>query len=175
MLFAALLFYSCENDPEEIKQITQERNLPDQIAENIEMLYSEKGNVMVKITAPLMLHYENKRNPYTEMPKGVEVIFYDSAMTVESQLTARYAICRVKEKIWEVRNDVEVHNARGETFNSERLVWEELNEKVYSDVMVKITTEDEILFGEGFESDQYFDKWVLKKPTGQISIKQEDE
>lgn len=46
-------------------------------------------------------------------------------------------------------------------------------ERIYSDKFVRITTEDEILYGEGFESNQEFTNWKIIKPTGSIKIKDE--
>ncbi len=39
--------------------------------------------------------------------------------------------------------------------------------------MVKITSEDDIIFGEGFDSDENFDNWVIRKITGTLFLDEE--
>ena len=41
-------------------------------------------------------------------------------------------------------------------------------------LFVKITTEDEIIMGEGFESNQSFTKFKIKKIKGTISLDEEE-
>ncbi|MFA6923913.1 MAG: LPS export ABC transporter periplasmic protein LptC [Bacteroidales bacterium] len=165
------LLFSCENDISTVNIITNKDKSPTETSRNVEIIYSEDADVLVKANAPLLKRYINDKTPYMEMPEGVKVLFYDSLKSVESSLKSNYAIYREKEKIMEARNNVEVINRKGEKLNTEHLIWNEQKEKIYSDVFVKITTNDEILFGEGLESDQYFDKWKIKKPKGTISVK----
>ena len=64
-----------------------------------------------------------------------------------------------------------VVNKKGETLNTEHLIWEEKTEKIHTDEFVKITTEDEVIFGHGFESNQDFSKYRIKKIKGTIDLK----
>ena len=63
-----------------------------------------------------------------------------------------------------------VVNEKGEQLNTEHLVWDEKQEKLLSDEFVKITTKDEIIFGNGFEANQDFSKYRIFKIKGTISI-----
>ncbi len=166
-----VLFFSCENDINTVNIITNKDKFPTEVSRNVEIIYSENAEILVKAKAFLLNRYVNDKTSYMEMPEGVTVLFYDSLKNVESSLKANYAVYREKEKIMEARNNVEVVNKKGEKLNTEHLIWNEKKEKIYSNVFVKITTADEILFGEGLEADQYFDKWKIKKPKGTISVK----
>ena len=73
----------------------------------------------------------------------------------------------------EAMNDVVITNAEGEKLNTEHLIWDRKAQRIYSEVFVKITTEDEIIMGEGFESNETFSKYKILKPKGTIS--KEDE
>ena len=64
-------------------------------------------------------------------------------------------------------------SSRNEKINTELMYWDMKKELVYSDKYVRITTEDEILTGDGFESNQDFSEWKILKPAGVISIKDE--
>lgn len=164
------LLFSCKNDIKTVNSIAGISNLPIQVAKNVEIIYSEQGRIMAKMKAPVMERYENERK-YTLMPKGIEMLFYDSLMHVESKLLSKYAISYDDTQIMEAKNDVRVTNKKGEQFNSEHLIWDQKKEKIYSNEFIKITTADDITFADGFESDQYFNKYEIKKPRGVISLK----
>ena len=168
LLIMSMISTACENDTEEIKKVTSREEFPAETVLSAEMLYSEDAEIQVKILAPIIEKYIGE-NPYNEMPEGIDVTFYDSAMNVTSRLTSNYAIDRVGDHVMEARNDVVVINEKQEQLNTEHLIWDKKNARIYSDEFVKITTKDEIIMGEGFESNQEFTKYTLKKPRGTLS------
>lgn len=168
------MLFSCENDIELVNQLSLKDNSPFEISHNIELIYSEKGNVSLMVKAPILERYTGDR-PYLEMTQGIEVFFFDSIMNVTSKLTANYAISYENEKITEVRNNVVVINEKEEQLNTEHLIWDEQNGTISSEVFVKITTEKEVLFGDGFESDERFERWIIKKPKGTFVINDESD
>ncbi len=173
MLFAFGILCSCENDVAEIASLTNKKNEPISKGKNVEFIYSEKSNVKIKITAPLMEEYGEEENKYMEMTEGIKVLFYDSLLNVASTLTSNYAIHRVSENVMEAKEDVVVVNDKGEVLNTEHLIWIEDSSKIYTKEFVKISTEDEIIMGEGMEANQDFTKWKIHKPTGVINVKKE--
>ena len=172
VLLAFGILYSCENDMQEVAALTKEK-MPITKGKNVKLIYSEKAEVMVKITAPLMERYEGEEN-YTEMKKGIKSIFYDSLMNETSTLTSNYAIQYPDEGKMEVKNDVVIINDKGEQLNTEHLVWLQDSAIIYSDDFVKITTKDEVLTGNGFEAAQDFSKWKIHHITGIININEDD-
>jgi len=170
VIFFTFLLFACENDLNTIQKISAKDNSPFEISKDIELYYSENGKVEVLLKTPLLERYTGER-PYLEMTQGVEMFFYDSLMNISSQITANYAINYENEKITEARNNVIVINEKNEQLNTEHLIWDEKKSVIYSEVAVIITTPDEVLFGEGFESDERFEKWHIKKPTGSFNVK----
>ncbi len=166
-----IICFGCENDLKEVEQLTQKEKLPLKKGKNVQLIYSEKAAVKIKVSAPKMEEYASE-NPYLEMSEGIEVIFFDSLKQVNTTLTANYAIHRINENIMEAKNDVVVVNEKGEKLNTEHLVWKQDSAKIYSDEFVKITTEDEILMGEGFEANEDFTKWKINKIKGTILLKE---
>lgn len=165
---------ACENDLKQVDVVTKEENLPLSSSEDVEIMYSELGDVKVKLKAKKLDRYGGEK-PYMEMTAGVEVLFYDSAMNISSRLTANYAIHHIKENKMEAREDVVVVNEKGERLNTEHLVWEQEEGKIYSDKFVKITKKDEIIMGEGFESNEDFSKYKIKNLKGTINIEEDAE
>jgi LPS export ABC transporter protein LptC len=168
-LITVLLLTGCQPDLRVIEDITRVDESPVESTFNIEIVYSSGGIVRMIMSSPRMDRYETE-NPYLEMPEGLEVLFYDSLMNVTSSMTANYAISYGDNDLVEARNDVVVINELNERLNTEHLVWDQKKEIIFSDKFVKITREDEVLYGDGFESDERFNQWVIKKPRGTFTI-----
>ena len=168
----SLLFLSCVNEESEVEKLAREENIPVESTYDSEIFYTENAELKVRAFAPEMHRYVGDVI-YNEMPRGIDVTFYDSASTESSHLTANYAIDRITANIMEAKNDVVIVNSKGEQLNTEHLIWDRNNQRIYSKVFVKITTEDEIIMGEGFESNETFTKYKILKPKGTIT--KEDE
>jgi LPS export ABC transporter protein LptC len=170
LLFSYLLLAaSCENDIKTINIVGNKDFLPVESTKDVETIYSDSAQILIIVKAPQLNRYEGEK-PYCEMPKGIEVYFYDSLMRVTSNLTANYAISYEKEKIMEARNNVVVVNEKKEQLNTERLVWDQRKAIIYSDKFVKINTGKMIIWGDGMTSDERFDKWKILKVKGSITI-----
>ena len=168
-----LLITSCENDIKVVNSLSSSDTLPVESAKNIEVIYSDSGETQIWLKSPLYNTYAGK-DPYTEFPHGVEVIFYNPGKKVKSTMRANYAIIHDKTKIMEARyNVVVVGVEKNEKLNTEHLIWEQRTKRIYSKEFVKITTQDKVLFGQGFESDQSFENWNILRPTGSIFVKQD--
>ena len=168
---AAFLFFGCEkNNIEKIQAFTAPENLPRQEATNFETLFTDSGEVRFYLKAPKLLRFETDGDPYVEFPEGIELIRYDSEQSIVSSITADYAKQFEKEEKWEAKNNVIATNVDGDTLKTEHLIWEEKNEKIYSEEYVKIIRPDQIITGIGFESDQSLENWKIKNPKGTIFI-----
>ena len=91
-------------------------------------------------------------------------------MQIQSRLTADYAIRFEKQGKMEAKGNVVLVNELGETLNTEHLFWNENTGKIYSYEFVKITTADEIIMGDGFESNQNFTQFKIHKIKGTINL-----
>lgn len=172
---SASLLISCENDIRKVNLVSASDSiLPVSTVKNIDLIRSVSGKVVLQLTAPLLITYEGD-NPYSEFPKGLKIIFFDSLMNVTSQLTADYGINYEKRKIMEARsNVVVVNNNKNEQINTEKLVWDQVTHKISSDKFVKITTPEKVILGEGFESDERMEDYTIKRPRGTIVVNENE-
>lgn len=168
LLTAAIAFASCENDPVEANLVGAVVDGPVQSGKDVELIYSDSAKIKVKLFAPQLDKYEGD-NPRNELPKGVKVEFYDDRMQVKTKLTANYGIQYAREKKVEVKNDVVVINEKGEQLNTEHLVWDEQTRRIYTEAFVKITTDNEVIFGEGLEANEDFSSYTIKNIKGTIT------
>lgn len=162
---------SCETDIATVNKLTGQYEASSETGKDIEVIYSNQGIVKAKLTAPVMLRYRTKE-PYTELPDGLKILFYDVQGQVESQLTAGYGVSYEKSDEMMVKNNVEAISVKGDKLNTEELTWNQKTQKISSDKFVKITTRDEIIFGDGFESNQDLTNYKIKKIRGTIRLKE---
>ncbi len=171
-IVASTIFVSCKNDIEKVNLLTSRSNMPAFSVYGFETAYSDSGRIMIELKAKEMSRYEGKNLKYDEYRYGLSVRFFDDLGSVSATLRCSYARFLIEKELWEIKSDVEIDNiSRNEKINTELLYWDMTRELVYSDKFVRITTEDEILTGDGFESNQDFSEWKILKPAGVISIK----
>ena len=172
LLFAIVVMTGCENDLEKVKLYSKAELIPQESAKSIKIIYSDSARVKVEITAPVLNRFQNE-NPYIEMPKGLRTIFYNERLEVNSRLDAKYGIRYERDQRMEARKNVVVINENGDRLETEHLIWDERKEKLISNEFVKITTKDEIIFGNGFEANQDFSKYKIFNIKGTISLNNE--
>lgn len=144
---------------------------PSQVGDSVTLLYSDSTQLKVVLKANRMLIFnKNVTEPYTLLPKGLFVTFFDDQEKVSATLKANYGIRYDVKKQMEVKYAVELINKDGTKLETEKLIWNEVTQRIYTDVFVKITNRKEIIMGTGMESNQDFTKYEIKHVTGQILI-----
>ncbi|MGC6469821.1 MAG: LPS export ABC transporter periplasmic protein LptC [Flavobacteriales bacterium] len=134
-----------------------------------EVIYSDSANIRVLLNAKEMNRYSSDTN-YIEFKNGLKVQFFDDHGKKESELSSDYAIIDEENNIMKAQHNVIVRNIDGNILESETLSWDQENEKIYTNDFVKITTKKEVILGHGFESNQYFSKYSIKKIKGTIVL-----
>jgi LPS export ABC transporter protein LptC len=139
-------------------------------AENIELYYTEKDRVKVKMIAAELHEFQNGDR---EFPKGIYLEFYDEFGKMESKLRANHAFFNKKENLWRGRGKVEVKNLEtNEQLNTEELFWKQTEERIYTDKFVTIRQQDDVIYGEGLEAKQDMSDYVILKPKGEFEVKE---
>jgi LPS export ABC transporter protein LptC len=175
VLLLLLLHTSCENDIEVIQSFEGDSLLPSQSMINAVIDYTDSARLQLRITAPEIHNYMTPSENYTEFPAGVLAQFFDRAGDIESYLNSKYAIYYTDKGLWEAKDSVVVVNKEGEKLNTEQLFWDEKNQLIYSNRFVKVTRPGEIITGEGFEADETFSRWKIKKIQGTIYLHDEED
>ncbi len=164
------VFSSCDkNEIEKIEQVIAEENLPSESSTNVEILFSDSAQLTLRLKSPKLNRYDTE-NPYMEFPEGLKLVFYNSLEKPESQIECNYAINQIKSKIMEAKDDVIVINKDGEKLNTEHLIWDQGNKIIHTEEFVRITTKDEIIYGDGLEATEDFSKYTIKNLTGTILL-----
>jgi LPS export ABC transporter protein LptC len=170
----ALFFASCDltKDKEKVEKILHDSVFSEH-AENVEMRFSDSGSLKAIIFAPELERHPGKET-YTTFDEGITGYFYGPNGKVENSLKSKYGISYDFKKIIELKNDVQLVNYKQEKLNTDKLIWDQNTGKIYTDAFVKITTPENIIYGEGFESNQNFTEYRIFKVKGEISINEKD-
>lgn len=170
---AAMLF-SCKNDLQVIRELEKADSIPANQAWDVEMLYSERGRVTIKLVSPLLISHGEDED-VLEFPQGFMVYFYDTALQVKSTIKADYGISNESDKLMEARYNVIVENLeKSEVLNTEQLFWDRAKAKIYTEKAVRITRGEEVITGDGLTSDQSFEDVIIRNPKGLIEVNEEE-
>jgi LPS export ABC transporter protein LptC len=177
-LMLLALLYSCENDIAKVNSITAsiQQLLPVESGKNVEIMYSDSARVRAKLTAPELNRYSGKK-AYMELPKGLEVLFFNEKRKQQTKLTANYGIGfdnGSQMSKMEVKNKVVVINEKGDKLETEHLIWDAAKKEIYTDEFVKISTKDEVIWGDGLKANQDFSEYEITHVKGQIALKDEE-
>jgi LPS export ABC transporter protein LptC len=160
LFFGCFFVWSCENDMREVQNLSK-KSIGVEEGKEIESYLSQEGKVKAKLTAPLMLRYQND-TPKVEFPKTLRVDFYNDSTKVESKLFAKYGRYLENENKVFLRDSVIVFNMAGDTLICKELYWDQLKAKFYTDKNVIIHKPDQKVYGRGLEADQDFKNITIK-------------
>lgn len=166
----ALLIISCETKTDQIPK-SDLLTLPMVTGRNITSQFTDSGKIQLQFITPLIEQYSNKESQYSEFRQGLTAIFYDGKPTPAASVTGKYAKYTNENNLWELKDSVVVVNENKDKLETELLFWDQEKDLIYTDRFVKITTEDQIIQGFGFESDSRLVKRKIKKVTATITLK----
>lgn len=170
LLLLMLLAAGCKNDPKEISALTGKSAYQLDRAQDVTLIYSEKGKVKARIYAKEYISNEMAKPPYMDMKSGIKAEVYNDSMKVESTLTANYARYYEKQGNFLIRDNIVVVNKKGETLNTEELVWNQNIQKFFTEKFVKITTPTLVMYGDGLEANQDFSWYRILNQKGTMLV-----
>lgn len=168
-----LLFFlsSCaENNRQSVSKISSSDDVTVEIAKDVEILYSDSAQIKVRIISPTLKRYRDQGEVYDEFPDGLNVEFMDNNQRVKSWLTAEYALRKENEKKIFIQNNVELYNKNKDELLTEELIWDEGNEEIYTNKLVKIRqpSRGDTSLGIGFRADQEFTEFEISRKFSAI-------
>lgn len=169
----SILSQSCKNDINEIDALTN-KSVKEDKAEDVTIIYSEDGNVKVRMFATEFIHNEVSSPPYAEMRKGLKLEFLNDSLDIESTLTARYGRYYENKGNVLIRDSVVFINELGDTLRTEELIWSQSIRKIFTEKYVRINTPDQVMYGEGLEANEDFSWYRILKPKGVVKVNKEE-
>lgn len=170
LIFTGMVFFvACSKNFNTVLPLEYDHKFPEESARNIEIVSSENARPNFILFAPILNKYTGE-NSYTDCPKGVKVTSFDENGSVQSVLTSDYAISFDDTELMEARENVVITDLKKkETIETEKIVWDKRNKRIYSDVEIRQTKADgTINIGDGFDADEKFTKYSIRNPRGEV-------
>lgn len=165
---------ACKNDPNEIRALTGKAFIQEDRATNVTVIYSQDGNVTMRLFAKEFVRNEHTKRPYIDMNEGLKVEFYNDSGIVTNVLTAdssRYYDVAGDIIVWD---SVQILSRKGERLNTDELIWNEKMQKFFTEKPVRITTPNEIIYGDGMEANRDFSWYKITYPKGTVRVNKGD-
>lgn len=167
------MFFSCTNDVREVRDFLADKNLPIGEAFNIYLKHTDSGRVNIKMIAPVLLDFDNrKEHPYSEFPKGIKITTIEKngdSITIEGD----YAKSFKKTEVAEIKNNVVIINyAKKNRLETEQIFWDQKTHYFFTEKKFTFYTLSDTIHGTGFEATEDLKIWWVKNQTGIINIKE---
>jgi LPS export ABC transporter protein LptC len=161
-----LFLCSCDRADNNTKPLIYDGPISE--GEDVEMLYSEKERVTIKLKAKKVREFQN--GDY-QFPEGIFIEFYNEQGAITSTLKANSAFYYKADNKWKGVGDVEVKNIeKNEQLNTEELFWFPAKKDISTDKFVQIRTGKEVIYGTGLEAKQDMSKYRIQKVEGEFAI-----
>jgi len=165
--------FSCVNDLDEVKRITHFENAPDDLTQNLKMIYSDSGITKINLYAKVSETYTSPKH-ITNFKEFLKVDFFDVNGVKVSTLTAQNGVFNHKDEMVLVQDSVRLYNyEKDQTLETESLTWNKKDSTIRTDDQVVVTSPKELLTGKGLVTKQDFSYFEILNPTGKINLKKE--
>jgi len=153
LYFCIILFASagCSSFDQDTTDVQEDFDFPDQESWQTEMFFTRDGKRRAVLKAGYVAKYSKKR--FTLLKEGVKVNFYDTEGNPKSVLTSDEGKVFDDKEDMVATGNVVVVSQNGTVLYTEELIWKNTEERILSNVPVKITTETDTLYGDSFKSD----------------------
>lgn len=175
VITSIFLLSSCKNDINNIIKVSEIQKLPELFGEEIYLTQSEYGKTILSVYAKKFIKYDKANIKQTEFPEGIRVVHFSDFPDTLSMISADYAVNFDEKEIWEAKGNVVAKNIKNEVLNTEYLIWDQKKRIIYSNKQVQVTTPNDIIIGEGFESDDQFNNWKIQNVIGVFTLNDDSE
>ena len=168
-VFTVTLFFSCDNNFKAVQNIGILDSGPLTIADNINSKYTDSGQLKSILQSPKMLNYSNREFAFYEFPEGINLILYDDDNN-ESNVVADYAIMYSKTDLIDLQGNVVLATHNKDTLFAEQLYYDQLKEWLFTNEPVTFKMQDQLINGNGFDSNRNFSNAHVLEMTGHVYL-----
>tara|TARA_B110000438_G_scaffold191047_1_gene182682 strand:+ start:483 stop:1007 length:525 start_codon:yes stop_codon:yes gene_type:complete len=164
LLLFSVVLVACTNDPKLVQNFVSDREQPIEEMTKPRLFHTENGKIKVYIKAAKIERFQHQKPEL--LLKTMKVSFYNASSDLQSTLEANNASIDEDQKIMLAENNVVLISKDNKKLETDELIWDEKKNKIYTDKPVKITTNKEVVYGEGFISNPDFSQYSIAKIRG---------
>ena len=168
-VFTVTLFLSCENNFKAVQNIGVLDAGPLTIAENINSKYTDSGKLKSILESPKMLNFSNREFAFYEFPEGINLTLFDDN-NQKSNVIADYAILYDQTSLIDLRGNVVLSTHNKDTLFAKQLYYDQIKEWIFTNEPVTFKMKDQIINGNGFDSNRNFSNAHVLEMTGVVYL-----
>lgn len=158
---------SCGNKDKQLGAAITSRDSTSVITtRGVDMLISENGVIRYHVIAEEWKIFDKMKPPFYSMEQGVLLEILDTLMQVESNLQADTAYYMIDDEVWHLVHNVHAQNIKNEEFDTQELFVNNRSNRMYSDSLIRIKQDKQIIVGHGFESNSNLTEYAIRKTEG---------
>ncbi len=166
---AVTMFFSCKDNFKEIQKIGVSENEPIGVAENFNLKHTDSGKLKVILISPKMLDYSNRDFSFNEFPNGITLDIFDDE-NKKSVIISDYAIIYNQTSLIDLQGNVKITTNTNDTLYAEQLFYDQKKEWLFTNKPVKFRQGQDLINGNGFDSDSKFTSAEVLEVTGIITL-----
>ena len=163
------MFFSCNDNYNQVQKIGISENEPIGVAENINLKYTDSGRLKANLLGAKMLDYSNRDFPFSEFTDGMTLYVFDDE-DKKSTIVSDYAIIYDKTGLVDLQGHVVITTHDGNILKTEQLYYDQNREWLFTNVPVTFITKQDVINGNGFDSNRGFTNAEVLEVTGLISL-----
>ena len=164
-----LLLFSCNTNFKKIQKIGMSDNEPIGEAEHINLKYTDSGKVKAVLKSPKMFDFSNRKFAYNEFTEGVYLELFENGK--KSVVVSDYGIIYNKTNVIDLQGNVVVTTHSNDTLFAEQLYYDQDKEWLFTNKPVTFRTGQDLIHGNGFDSNAKFTDAEVLEITGIITVK----
>lgn len=142
--FAVTMFFSCQDNYDEIQKLSYSKRFPVGEAENMFLVYTDSGKVKSTLRSPYNKDFSNQQFPFTEFPKGIILEFFDEKNN-KSVVTSDYAILYNETRLVDLRGNVVLNTHDGNVLEAPQLYLDQDKEWIFTEGKFKLSDQNGVL------------------------------
>ena len=169
IIMAGILF-SCVNDMDAIERVTYDEKAPDEVTQDLRMIYTDSGYAQVRIRAALAETVKTPKH-ITRLKDGLRVDFFYDTGGVSSTLTAIYGEVNYNTGLMMVRDSVVLYNYEKQQYlETEELFYNQTDSTIYTNKYCVVKKKGKGITGSGMgiTTKQSFRSYKITKPEGEV-------
>ncbi len=177
---AFVFFYlcACGNKSESVDYVYDPNFTPEVYTDSMAMfISSDSGYIEYKVISKTWEMYNKADEPYWLFPDGGYLEKYDSLGVIEATIEADTVWRYVDKGLWKMLGNVFAKTAKGATYASQELFFDENTRRFYSHVVVDIDDPEQgrLTALKGFNANQQLDDFGASKVIkGRVLLSEND-
>lgn len=167
-----VLLAACSGSKTEVAQgYDSVDSMPSLYTRDVNTLISDSGITRYRIEADVWYMYESdEKNAYWYFPEGIYVEQFDSTFRPQTIIRGDTAWYLKPQQMWQLNGNVHIENIDGRKFDTPQIFWNQKTRRIYSDSSIRITSDEEVIEGVGFESNEHITKYTILRTTGIFTV-----